>query len=72
MKSIYLLSVIMVLFFSCTRKMGILDQHYKFEPAESVFLAKQFPEHRPNYEAMEQAHEIAQRKITAGQRTSGN
>jgi hypothetical protein len=35
------------------------------------FLAKQFPALWPDYEAMDQAHEMAKRKVAAGQRTDG-
>ncbi|HMS97901.1 MAG TPA: hypothetical protein PKA12_04110, partial [Saprospiraceae bacterium] len=71
MKSIFHVFVMALLFFSCTRKMEHVGQQYKFEPAETVFLAKQFPALWPDYEAMDQAHEMAKRKMDAGQRTDG-
>lgn len=72
MKSIYLVSILVLLHLSCTRNLEKLDHRYKFEPAETVFLAKQFPDFSPNYDAMDKAHEAASRKLKAGQRTNGS
>lgn len=44
----------------------------KFEPAETLFLAKHFPAKVPDYQAMEAAHRSALIKMQAGQRTDGS
>jgi len=71
MKSYNFFFLLVLLSISCTRAIQKETADLKFEPAETLFLAKHFPSKVPDFGAMENAHQLALRKLNAGQRTNG-
>lgn len=71
MKSYIFFLLWVLLSISCSRALQKDAPGYKFEPAETLFLAKHFPSKVPDFVAMEEAHQLALRKVNAGQRTNG-
>lgn len=72
MRSFIAFVVFCGLLLSCKQLRKVETSLLKFEPAETLFLAKHFPEKTPDYQAMEAAHRSALIKMQAGQRTDGS
>lgn len=72
MRSFIAFVVFCGLLLSCKQLRKVETSPLKFEPAETLFLAKHFPEKTPDYQAMEAAHRSALIKMQAGQRTDGS
>ncbi len=72
MRSFIAFVVFCGLLLSCKQLRKVETSPLKFEPAETLFLAKHFPDKTPDYQAMEAAHRSALIKMQAGQRTDGS
>lgn len=63
------LALVPILFFSSCQKK--LEKSLKFQPAEDLFIAKQYPDFYPNYGAIQKTLEQIKRENEKGNRTDG-
>ncbi|MFM2394154.1 MAG: hypothetical protein RLZZ546_2136 [Bacteroidota bacterium] len=59
---------LLVVLYSCNRN---IEKPIKFQPAEDLFLAKQYPDFTPNYIGIQTALEQIKRENDRGKRTDG-
>ena len=71
MRHIFVLGMVSFLFFSCSRNKSLFHTNLKFEPAENLFLAKQFPDRVPNETMMKRAMDAASDMLHSGKRSDG-